>query len=370
MSQSPTRQGPTCQGWIQATVGVFHLDVAWRVAPGEVLVLYGPSGAGKSLTLRAIAGLLRPDAGHLEIGDTVVYDAKDACWMPPHRRGVGYVPQHYGLFPHLTVSGNIGYGLAHLPRAKAGERVAQLLATFRLTDLAGQWPHRLSGGEQQRVALARALAPQPKLLLLDEPFSALDAELRRSLRAELHALLVSWDIPVILVTHDREEALALGHRVQVMESGRAVLEGDPLQVLGQPPSALVARLVGVENLYQGRLLSRSPQNGTMLCQIGDVRLEVPLADVAEAAPVTIGIRARDVLLATQRPRGLSARNVLQGKIRSLEVRSPGVQVAVECGITIQSLVTQEAVTELSLEPGKRVWVVLKASSCFLVAPDG
>ena len=360
-------QGPTCQGWIRATVGAFHLDVAWRVAPGEVLVLYGPSGAGKSLTLRAIAGLLRPDAGHLEVGGTVVYDAQDARWVPPHQRGVGYVPQHCGLFPHLTVAGNIGYGLGQWPGEQASERVAQLLATFRLTDLAGQRPHQLSGGEQQRVTLARALAPRPRLLLLDEPFSALDAELRRSLRAELHALQASWDIPVILVTHDREEALALGHRVQVIEWGRAVLEGDPLQVLGQPPSALVARLVGVENLYQGRILSRSAQNGTMLCQIEDVRLEVPLAEVAEEAPVTLGIRARDVLLATRRPEGLSARNVLWGNIRSLEVRSPGVQVAVECGITVRSLVTQEAVRELSLEPGKRVWVVLKASSCFLVA---
>lgn len=362
-------QSLTCQGWIRASIGAFHLDVAWRVAAGEVLVLYGPSGAGKSLTLRAIAGLLRPDSGHLEVGDTVVYDAKDACWIPPHRRGVGYVPQQYGLFPHLTISENIGYGLAHLPRAQAAERVTHLLATFRLTDLVGQWPHQLSGGEQQRVALARALAPQPKMLLLDEPFSALDAQLRRSLRAELHARLVSWNIPVILVTHDMEEALALGDHVLVMESGRAILEGDPLQVLGQPPSALVASLVGVENLYQGHLLSRSFQNGTMLCQIGDAFLEVPLADVADAAPVTIGFRAGDVLLATQRPQCLSARNVLQGTIRSLEIRSPGVQVTVECGITIRSLVTHQAVAALSLAPGKMVWVVLKTSSCFLVAQD-
>ena len=355
------------QGWLQANVGRFHLDVSWHVPPGEILVLYGPSGSGKTLTLRAIAGLLRPHAGHVEVGGAVVYDAAEERWVSPHRRGVGYVPQHYGLFPHLSVEENIAYGLGRRSHPEARAQTNRLLETFRLTNLAHHRPHQLSGGEQQRVALARALAPAPKLLLLDEPFSALDPELRRTLWAELRVLPGSWDIPVILVTHDREEALALGHRAQVLEAGRAVLEGEPLQLLGQPPSATVARLVGVENLYQGQVRTRSALNGTMLCQIENTLLEVPLAEVAEGAPVTIGVRARDVLLATQRPKGLLARNVLPGNVLSLETRSPGVEVVVQCGITVRSLVTQEAVRELGLEPGKRVWAVLKASSCFLVA---
>jgi len=357
------------RGWIRTRVGDFHLDVEWSVAPGEVLVVYGPSGAGKTLTLRAITGLLRPQAGHVEVGDTVVHDGDSGRWVPPHRRGIGYVPQHYGLFPHLTAAQNIGYGLHRWPRERLQSRVGALLDSFRLTRLADQRPHRLSGGEQQRVALARAVAPEPRLLLLDEPFSALDAEIRRSLRTELRTLLASWDIPIILVTHDREEALALGHRLQVMDSGRVVDEGEPLQLLGQPPSATLARLVGVENLYQGRVLSRSAQNGTMLCEVEGVTLELPLADLPEGATVTIGVRARDVLLATRRPQGLSARNLLPGRILSLETRSPGVEVAVECGITVRSQVTQEAVRELSLRPGTRIWVVLKASSCFLVARE-
>ena len=355
------------EGWVRATVGAFHLDVAWRVSPGEVLVLFGPSGAGKTMTLRAIAGLLRPREGRIQVGGGVVFDRNHGWWVPPHHRKVGYVPQHYGLFPHLRVRENIAYGLRPRRASSVMERVAELVETLRLEDVVGKYPNQISAGQQQRVALARSLAPKPELLLLDEPFSALDAELRRSLRAELRALLEAWSIPIILVTHDREDVLALGNRVQVMDSGRVVVEGDPVEVLGQPPTSLVARLAGVENLYDGRVVSRSPQDGTMVCRIGDASLEVPLAELDAGDAVTVGLRARDVILATQWPQGLSARNILPGHIVSLEGRSPGVQVVVECGaLIVRSQVTQEAVRELDLVPGKRIWVVVKASSCFLV----
>jgi molybdate transport system ATP-binding protein len=357
------------QGWFQASLGDFRLEVAWRVEPGEVLVLFGPSGAGKTQTLRAIAGLLRPHAGRMEVDSQTVYDSQESIWAPPHQRRVGYVPQEYRLFPHLTVSQNIAFGLK--PRAQAGSspELRRLLDAFDLSPLAGQRPHQLSGGQRQRVALARALATSPRLLLLDEPFSALDAELRRTLRTELRRRLASWNIPVVLVTHDREEALAFGHRVLVMELGSIVAEGVPLQVLGQPPTSLVARLVGVENLYQALVTAISPQNGTMLCRVGEVDLEASLADVRVGERLGLGLRSRDVILAIQRPQGLSARNILEGRVAAMEARSPGLQVEVDChGLLVRSLVTQEAAQELGLSPGNTVWVIVKASSFFLVAP--
>jgi molybdate transport system ATP-binding protein len=354
-------------GWLSTKVGNFSLDVAWNATPGEVLVFYGPSGAGKSLTLKGITGLLKPQCGKTVLAGTVVADSVSGYWVPPHKRSIGYVPQNYGLFPHLTVEENIAYGLWRWPSSQVRERVDVLLESFQLKRIAVKRPGHLSGGEQQRVAIARAMAPEPKLLLLDEPFSALDAELRRSLREDLRSLLSSWNVPIILVTHDREEALALGHWVLVMDSGRVVAEGAPLSILEQPPTALLARLVGVENLYRGRVLSRSTLNGTMLCDLQGVHLEVPLVSLNEDMHVTVGIRAKDILLANRPPNGISARNVLEGRIVSVIVRSPAVEVVVECGITIKSWITQEAVEELSLKLGTKVWVVLKASSCFLVA---
>ena len=300
------------------------------------------------------------------MGGTVVHDSGAGWWVAPHKRCIGYVPQSYDLFPPLTVAENIAYGLYRWPNELRHKRVETLLDSFRLASLAGQWPDRLSGGERQRVALARAIAPEPRLLLLDEPFAALDTELRRSLRAELGNLLNSWKIPIILVTHDREEAIALGHRLQVIDAGRVIEEGEPVQLLYQPHSLPLARLVGVENMYASRVVSRSLINGTMLCAVEGVTLEVPLADIHRGSRVTIGVRARDVMWGIRRPEGLSARNILEGNILSIETRGPGVEVVAQCGITVRSLLTQEAVRELSLQVGGAVWVVVNASSFFLI----
>lgn len=355
------------RGWLSTQVGNFNLEVAWNATPGEVLVFYGPSGAGKSLTLKGITGLLKPKFGKTVLAGMVVADSVSGCWVPPHKRSIGYVPQNYSLFPHLTVEENIAYGLWRWSPSQVRERVDVLLENFQLKRVAAKRPAHLSGGEQQRVAIARAMAPEPKLLLLDEPFSALDAELRRSFREDLRSLISSWNVPIILVTHDREEALALGHWVLVLDSGKVAAEGAPLSILEQPPTALLARLAGVENLYRGRVLSRSALNGTMLCDFQGVHLEVPLVSLNKDTYVTVGIRARDILLANRPPKGISARNVLEGRVISVIVRSPVVEVVVECGITLKSWITQEAVEELSLKLGTKVWVVLKASSCFLVA---
>jgi molybdate transport system ATP-binding protein len=307
-----------------------------------------------------------------------VYDHQQGVDLPPHLRRVGYVPQDWLVFPHLDVSGNIAYGLRKWNPASRRQRVVALLEQLDLEGLEARRAWELSGGQQQRVALARALAPNPALLLLDEPFSALDAELRRALRDELRAKLARAPIPVILVTHDREEALALGDAVQVLEYGRAIAQGEPLPVLGQPGQARVARLVGVENILSMRVASRHPQDGTMVCvsrqgptgSRAGLRLEVPLSELAVGQPVTVGIRASDIILAGDKLDSSSARNQVRGKVVAVELRPPGYEVTLDCaGGRFRCHITGTSLSEMKVSAGLDLWAVFKASSCFLVAED-
>jgi len=366
--------GAAAKGWVQCEVGRFRLETDWEIAPGQVSVLFGPSGAGKSTTLRAIAGLLRPVQGHVEVGGQVVYDSDDEVWIPTHNRRVGYLTQQYGLFPHLKVTGNIGFGLKDRNSAASRDRISELSSLFRVDDLMDRYPWELSGGQQQRVALARALAPNPAMLLLDEPFASLDAELRRVLRRELRAMLAQTPVPVMLVTHDREEALSLGDSVQVINEGRILVTGDPLEVLGQPGRGRVARLVGVENLFDLTVQERNPRDGIMICTGQGLRLEVPLDShigggaVPEGVRdrITVGIRASDIILAKNALSGSSARNQFQGQVVSVESRPPGYAVTLDCGQPLRCHVTGAALDEMGIQAGQRLWAVFKASSCFLV----
>jgi molybdate transport system ATP-binding protein len=364
------------KGWISCLVGGFSLETDWEVPPGQVLVLFGPSGAGKTTALRAVAGLLQPLKGHIEIGGRTVYDSEHRVWVAPHQRRVGYLTQQYHLFPHLTVAGNIGYGLSRW--ANSRERVRELVQAFHLEGLEERRTWELSGGQQQRAALARALAPQPDALLLDEPFAALDAELRRTLRKELRSILAETNIPVILVTHDREEALALGDAVQVMNEGRPLARGRPLEILGQPGQGRVARLVGVENVLRMRVASRHPQDGTMVCVAGGIspeagpglRLEAPISDFDEGDAVTVGIRASDIILAGEKLQQSSARNQLPGRVTAVELRPPGYEVTLDCaGTLLRCHIIGSSLVEMKIEPGLDLWAVFKASSCFLVQEE-
>ena len=365
---------PVANGWVECRVGDFHLETAWEVEPGEVLVLFGPSGAGKSTTLRAIAGLLRPVRGHIEIGGQVVYDSDAGTWLPSHERRLGYLTQQYHLFPHLKVSANIAFGLTDRNSSGGRDRVSELSSLFQLEGLEERYPWELSGGQQQRVALARAVASRPAMLLLDEPFASLDSELRRTLRRELRSMLAQSPVPVMLVTHDREEALALGDSVQVINEGRTLVTGDPLGVLGQPGQGRVARLVGVENLFDLWVEERNPRDGTMICVGPGFQLEVPLDShvTGSSSPeggqdrVTVGIRASDIILANEDLAGSSARNRLPGQVISVESRPPGYAVTLDCGQPLRCHITGAALEEMSINTGQRLWAVFKASSCFLV----
>lgn len=222
-------------------------DLNLVVRRNELFVLIGVSGSGKTTLLRAIAGFAPPSAGCIEL------DGNDLSGQPPHRRAVNTVFQSYALFPHLTVAANIGFGLRHLDRAAAAARVAEMLALVRLEDLAQRRPHQLSGGQQQRVALARGLAPKPKLLLLDEPLSALDRALRAETRDELVRLRRQLGTSFILVTHDQQEALTMADRIGVMRNGRMEQVGTPDEVYERPNSRFVAEFLGSANILPGVL---------------------------------------------------------------------------------------------------------------------
>jgi iron(III) transport system ATP-binding protein len=225
-------------------------DVSLRVEPGEVVALLGPSGGGKTTLLRVIAGLERPDRGEVRIGDRTV--SGPTTFVPPERRRVGMVFQDWALFPHITVAANVGYGLRrNLDRAERERRVERALAMVDLDGLGDRNPTTLSGGQQQRVALARAIAPEPSVILLDEPFSNLDTALRAQVRGEVNRLLGDLGITTVFVTHDQEEAFVLGSEVAVMHGGRIVQQAAPADLYARPADPWVAAFVGEANLLDG-----------------------------------------------------------------------------------------------------------------------
>ena len=236
----------------------FSLNVEWSAGDG-VAVLFGPSGSGKTLSLQCLAGLVRPDAGRIVVDGRVLFDGAAGVDVPPQRRRVGYVFQGYALFPHLTVRQNVGFGLRDLSRPERVRRVDEVLAQLGLGAHADRAPRELSGGQRQRVALGRALATDPDLLLLDEPLSALDLPLRLALRDELRRLLAGWGKAAVLVTHDLTEAYRLGDRIVVYEEGSVIQSAPRSELLWQPSSRSVARIMGLRNVLQGVTLKATPE---------------------------------------------------------------------------------------------------------------
>ena len=264
--------------------GVTDLDLT--VADGEIMCLLGASGCGKTTTLRLAAGLEMPTRGSVRIAGVEV--AADGAGLPPEARGIGLVFQDYALFPHLTVAGNVVFGLRHWSRADRLARTAEVLKLVRLTDLATRYPHELSGGQQQRVALARALAPKPKLILLDEPFSGLDARLRDEVRDETLHVLKRTGTAAVMVTHDAEEALFLADRIAVMRHGRIVQVGTPEELYFHPCDAGVAATFGEVNELHGTV-----EAGEVATPFGPVHAP----SLADGTRATVLIRPEGLTLA-------------------------------------------------------------------------
>ena len=275
------------------------------IEPGEVLALIGPSGSGKTTVLRAIAGFVQPAGGRILIGDT------DVTQLPPYKRGLAMVVQNYALFPHMTVEKNVGYGLRMrgVPKAEIVERVEQALALVKLAGYGHRKPRELSGGQQQRVALARALVIRPKVLLLDEPFSALDKNLRLSMQVELKAIQRKLGVTTVFVTHDQGEALSMSDRVVVMSAGHVRQIDTPDEIYRRPQDAFVASFVGDVNIVPGRYAGR---DGAAVLELGGNVLRLPAdrvhADIGERLDVYM--RPENIQLAPLGPRSLFSATVI------------------------------------------------------------
>jgi molybdate transport system ATP-binding protein len=350
---------------IQRKLPGFHLDISFDVA-GGLTVLFGPSGSGKSMTLQALAGLLPLEQAHITLGETVWQDSRAGIFVPPQQRRVGYVPQNYALFPHLTVAQNIAFGMAHNSRAgtkgartaqaqrvEQDARVAELVSLVQLDGLEQRKPSQLSGGQQQRVALARALAVNPRLLLLDEPLSALDAAVRETLREELRAFYERVRIPTLLVTHDLQEVQQLADTVVVMQQGRVQQVGSQQEVFRSPRTPEVAALIGMRPCFTGvvRTIETVQRNGTQVqrgtLQVGNEEMRIILTQgqhLEMGQQVECAIRAgelelvRDTATITQEEdavllAGVLVREHVRGHLHILIVQ-------LTCGIRVEVLELQ------------------------------
>jgi len=319
--------------------------VSLRIEPGEIVALLGPSGCGKTTLLRIVSGLLRQSGGHVAVDGGIVDE------LPPNERGAGIVFQNYALFPHMTVEANVGYGLRArgAPRAEIAETVERMLALVRMEGFARRLPRQLSGGQQQRVALARTLAVSPRVLLLDEPFGALDKNLRLDMQIEVKRLQRELDITTIMVTHDQEEALSLADRVAVMNHGRVEQFGRPDEIYDRPATLFVATFVGTTNVLRGKLLD----DGTLDCAAG--RLPLGAVTTRPTGPVVVAVRPEHFRFVVDAEPGIDGRIELVLPLGPLVV----YDVILADGTTLKVTSARGAT---SRAPGDRVRVALAAGS--------
>ena len=347
----------------------FVLDAEFDAAPG-FNILFGASGAGKTTLLDCVAGIAAPDTGNISLAGRLLFNSAQAINLPMARRRCGYVFQDLALFPHMSVEQNVSYGLAHLPNTERHQRTHAILQAFRVPHLAQRSVRQISGGESQRVALARTLVTDPQVLLLDEPMAGLDSPTKSKIIDDLRQWNQAHRIPILYVTHSREEVFALGERVLVLDAGSIVADGTPHEVMTAPIHETVAQLIGFENIFDAVVDAVHPARGTMTCRVageGDVlMLETPLVRGGVGSALRVGIRAGDILLATAPPIGLSARNLIPGRIKSLEQRDVIVSARVKCRVEMEAHLTLAARDSLQLEPGKEVWLVIKTHSCHLM----
>ncbi|HBY97310.1 MAG TPA: ABC transporter ATP-binding protein [Chloroflexi bacterium] len=355
---------------IEKRLGTFHLQVRLEVGT-EILVLFGPSGAGKTQTLNAIAGLMTPDSGEITLDGTAFFrrgHGQPVVHQPARVRRVGYVFQQYALFPHLTALENVAYALWRQRRAR--EQALVLLERMHLAHVVDRYPHEMSGGQQQRVALARALAADPKVLLLDEPFSALDVAIRERLQEDLQVLQAEAGLIVIYVTHSLDNAFAVGHRLAVMREGRVEQVGPIEAVFRRPASNRVLEILGVSNVFQARVVETMPAG--LLLDWDGLCLEAPLQPVDVGMMVTAYIRPEDIkILYPDRPVMSAVRhNQVDGRIVSRHPNSSlqTLRVSLPNGHDVEVSFPTYTYTPLSLTPGEMIKLSLRKEGLVLLHP--
>jgi len=342
-------------------LGTFQLEVTLEAGRGQTLVLVGESGAGKTTALRLLAGLDHPDHGHIVIGDRTWFDGAPAATVPAWRRDVGYVPQDYALFPHLSAFENVAFGLRSqgLSGRWVRDRVDEALERLGIPDLARRHPQELSGGQRQRVAFARAIVTEPSLLLLDEPLGALDPQSQRALRGELRRLLTGLPCATVYVTHAPIEATVFGDLIVVLEEGRVTQAGTRDDLLRHPRSSYVAEFMGV-NLFRGTIGYRDFAG---LAEVQTPERTLSVVDPGGDQPVFVAVGPRDVTLHLEPPSG-SAQNVFHGPIEEIVPEPPygeRVRVAIASQPPLVAEVTRHSVETMGLAVGLPVYGSFKAS---------
>ncbi len=351
------------------------LNVQLTCAPGELLALIGPSGSGKTSVLRAIAGLSMPQRGRIACNGETWFDAAQGIALPPQARRVGLVFQDYALMPHLTALDNVALPLRNLTKAGARARAAELLALVNLEGLEARRPQHLSGGQRQRVAIARALAREPAVLLLDEPFSAVDQMTRERLKRELVALRARVTIPIILVTHDLDEAMALADRIAIMHRGRTLQSGRPEAVRLRPDSATIARLMGQTNVLEGRVETPAADGTPGRLAFNGQILQVAVTGPFKAGdPVAWLIPSEFIVLHRRgRPSQGDRENPLAGVVQALtalgEQTAVSVRLAGGCGNTLNFRIPTHAARRNELSVGADVTLSALAEGIHLMRPE-
>jgi molybdate transport system ATP-binding protein len=351
--------------------GSIPLEVSFTCAPGEVLAIFGPSGSGKTTILRSIAGLHTPAEALVRAGAETWLDTAGHLSVPVHRRAVGFVFQEYALFPHLTAVGNVTTALGHLPRAERRTRATALLRLVHLASHVDRRPAALSGGERQRVALARALAREPAVLLLDEPFAAVDRAVRRHLQDEIDQVRRSLAIPLILVTHDFDDVVRLATHLLMLDRGRTVAAG-PLEALtSRPDLTWLRETAGLGSLFEATVVRVLASRGlTELAFVGGTLL-APSRSLVEGMRVRLRIPAREVILARDVPGGLSLHNVLSGRVSAMHGDAAADHVIVQIAvgeIRLLAEVTRDAVAQLGIVTGMPLHALIKSVSLEVLAP--
>ncbi len=341
-------------------------------AENEMTVLFGPSGAGKSLILKMISGIVRPDSGVICVDGQTVFDSSGGVDIPMRNRKIGFLFQDYALFPHMTVRENIAYGVTSNHKGEKNGRVKELMEIMRLSGLEGSYPHEISGGQKQRTALARTLASEPRLLLLDEPFSALDFQVREKLRADLANIHELFPVTAILVTHDLEEAFMLGQRIAVINGGRFEQVGSREDVFYRPATRNVARFAGTRNIFDGRVAGIRGEEVEIDCpELGVIKTHVPeRLGLAGGRPVTFCIRPEEILvIRPDKGLGRVSDNIVEGDILSTTGRGSTHVLhlrAGQAGALLRIELPNFVMRKLGLEAGKRIKVSLKKENIWVI----
>ena len=347
-------------------LGNFQLEIDHTITE-KVTAFLGPSGSGKSTLLNCISGILHPDEGELLFSGQTLYSSQDKKCLPPEKRHFGYVFQEGHLFPHLKVRQNIAYGRPR--RLDSGKRIDTdtIIDILEIGELLDRYPSQLSGGQRQRVAIARALGMSPRLLLMDEPLTSLDAGLKNRILPYLHHIKQAFDIPLLYVTHSISEVMALADEAFLLSEGRITGRGEPHQLLTSPSALPVAQMTGVENILALQVVVASEERGVTELALGEQKLLVSYTETEPGATMPIAIRARDIIVAMDADLRMSARNILCGTIRQIAVQGGRVMLSVNIeGHLLSVEVTSDAREQLGLAEGTVCYFIIKASAINLL----